>query len=82
MPRVILPSEVANRFTDQIREFDLVADDMRQLMRAIEAKQEGLKAFLEEHMFVVIDGEMVQDPFLEPLQPTAEVVFMPKLKGG
>ena len=55
---------------------------MRILMRAIDTKYEGLRAFLEEHMFVVIDGEMIQDPFLEPIKPDSEVCFMPKLKGG
>lgn len=82
MARVVLSSDVANQFTGQIREFDLPADNMRELMRAIEGQYVGLQSFLEEHMFVVIDGEMIQDPFLEPLEPGSEVCFMPKLKGG
>ena len=82
MPRVVLSSEVAGRFTDQIKEFDLEADSMRALMREIDARSEGLRAFLEEHMFVAIDGEMIQDPFMEPLEPHSEVCFLPKLRGG
>ncbi len=82
MARVILSSEVADRFTGRVKEFDMDADNMRSLMRALDAQYEGLRAFLEEHMFVSIDGEMIQDPFLEPLEPTSEVCFLPKLKGG
>ncbi len=82
MARVVLSSDVAEKFTDRLREFDLEADNMRALMRAIDTRYEGLAPFLEEHMFVVIDGEMIQDQFLEPLEPNSEVCFMPKLKGG
>lgn len=82
MARVVLSSDVADKFTDRLREFDLEANDMRELMRAIGTRYDGLAPFLEEHMFVVIDGEMIQDPFLEPLSPDSEVCFMPKLKGG
>ena len=82
MARVILSSEVAARFTGHTKEFNVDADTMRSLMRAIDAHYEGLGAFLEEHMFVSLDGEMIQDPFMEPLEPGSEVCFLPKLKGG
>ena len=82
MARVILSSEVAARFTGQTKEFDMEADTIRTLMRAIDQKYEGLRAFLEENMFVSIDGQLIQDPFLEPLEPHSEVCFLPKLKGG
>ncbi len=82
MPRIVVSSDVAERFTDHVKEFDLEADNMRSLMRAIETAYPGLRAFLDEHMFVAIDGEMIQDPFLEPLEPHSEVCFLPKLKGG
>ena len=82
MARVILSSEVAGRFTGHLKEFNMDADNMRGLMRALDAQYDGLKSFLEEHMFVSIDGEMIQDPFMEPLEPHSEVCFLPKLKGG
>jgi hypothetical protein len=33
-------------------------------------------------MAVAIDGQIYQDPFLEPISPNSEVFFLPRIGGG
>lgn len=82
MPRIVLSSDVASQFTDKVTQFDAEGETVRALFRALNKAHPGLGDFLEERMFVVIDGVIVQDAFLEPLEPDTEVAFVPKLKGG
>ncbi len=82
MARVVLSTDVANQFTDQVTEFEAEGATVRALYRALDKSHPGLGTFLEESTFVVINGEMVQDAFLEPLEDDSEVVFVPKIKGG
>ncbi|MEO0983449.1 MAG: MoaD/ThiS family protein [Pseudomonadota bacterium] len=82
MPRVVLPSDLANQFTDGANEISVEAGDMRALMREVDARFPGLKAALDAKMFVSIDGFVIPDPFLELLSPSSEVCFLPRIKGG
>lgn len=82
MARVVLPGEMAGRFGLTATTFDVDADSMRALYRAVEARHPGLGEELGEKMFAILDGEIVQDALFEPLAPDTEVAFMPKIRGG
>jgi molybdopterin converting factor small subunit len=52
------------------------------MMDALEARFPGVRAPLEREMAVVIDGDIVDAPLLEPLAAGSEVHFLPRLGGG
>jgi hypothetical protein len=51
-------------------------------MAELEARWPGLRAAIEEDMAVVIDGDIIDTPLLEPLAEDSEVHFMARLGGG
>jgi molybdopterin converting factor small subunit len=57
------------------------ARSFRELVTALEARFPGLREPLEG-IAVAIDGEIVQEPLLEPIQPGSEVHFLPRISGG
>ena len=81
MARIHLPQQTAQR-TDGVLELELDAPDYRSMMAELEARWPGLRAAIEEDMAVVIDGDIIDTPMLEPLQPDSEVHFMARLGGG
>lgn len=82
MARIILPGEIAGRFNITKGEFDLPANSMRELYRKLDDEYPGLGEELQKTMFAILDGEIVQDAFLETLSANTEVNFMPLIKGG
>lgn len=82
MARVVLTSGLAQSFTGGVTEFDYEAANMRRLIRLLEEEFPGIADAIELEMAVAIDGEIYQDPFLEPIQPDSEVYFIPKIGGG
>lgn len=61
---------------------DVAADDVRQLIRALDARFPGLGAALGDDTAVAIDGEIVNDPLLEAVEADSEVDFLPRISGG
>jgi molybdopterin converting factor small subunit len=55
-----------------------VRDVIRQLIRRFPE----LRPHLESNMAVSIDGEIIQEPLLEPVGPDSEVHFLPPISGG
>ncbi len=53
----------------------------RELLIAVEEKFPGIHERLERAS-VAIDGQIYQDAFLEPVGPTSEVHFLPRIEGG
>lgn len=82
MARVTLPQELAGRFGIATTCFEIDAASMRQLYRAIDRDYPGLGEELQKNMFAILDGEIVQDAFLETLLPETDVAFMPLIRGG
>ncbi len=82
MAKIVLPGELAGRFGLTETQFELDAGSMRELYRTLDARHPGLGEELSGKMFAILDGEIVQDAFLEPLQPGTDVAFMPLIKGG
>lgn len=82
MAKVLLTSGLVRDLTGGEVEFEVAASNVRALIRALDARFPGLGAKLESEMAVAIDGEIFQDPFLQPVAPESEVCFLPRLKGG
>jgi molybdopterin converting factor small subunit len=58
------------------------APDIRGLLAALERQFPGLGERLRDGVAVSIDGEIVNAPLLEPLEPDSEVHFLPAVSGG
>jgi sulfur-carrier protein len=58
------------------------ARDVRELIDALDRRFPGLGRHLRSGMAVAIDGEIIQQPLLERLDPASEVHFLPPIGGG
>jgi hypothetical protein len=81
MARVVFPDHLL-RYTDNVRELDVDATNFRQLVATLERRFPGIESVLLEKVAVAIDGEIIHEPFLEPLGPDADVHFLLKIAGG
>lgn len=71
------------RWTGGVERVDVDAADVRALIRALDAKFPGLGEHLRDRgTAVAIDGEIINDPLLEPVGPDSEVHFLPAISGG
>jgi molybdopterin converting factor small subunit len=61
---------------------EVVASDVRELIARLAERFPGVRERLGEAVAVAIDGEIVQDPLLEPVGPESEVHFLPAISGG
>lgn len=81
MARVVLSGNL-KQFTGGETEFDLDADTVRKLFRALGERYPTLAPHLEEGVAVAIDGQIYQDAWLEEIQPDSEVHIVPQIAGG
>ncbi|MEE4384111.1 MAG: MoaD/ThiS family protein [Pseudomonadales bacterium] len=81
MARVHLPQQVRH-LTGRTEVLELEVEDYRSMMDALEARFPEVRTPLEREMAVVIDGDIVDAPLLEPLAAGSEVHFLPRLGGG
>ena len=58
------------------------ASNVRRLFAALDERFPGLGEAVREIGAVAIDGEIVNDPLLEPVEPDSEVHFLPRVSGG
>lgn len=82
MAKVVLPTSVGQQFAGGETEFDIDAATVRAVIRALDARHPGLGAAIEDGMAIAIDGEIFQDPFLEPVARDSELFILPKIGGG
>lgn len=82
MAKVVLPIEVARTFADGVREHQVDAGDIRQVVKALDATFPGIGDQLRTGLAVAIDGEIFQDWFVQKVQPGSEVYFLPAIEGG
>jgi hypothetical protein len=81
MPRlVLLPAQRSH--TGGVAELDVEASDVRSAVAALLQRFPALPAAEVEGCHVAIDGELVMDPFLEPLRPQSRVVFVQRIGAG
>ena len=81
MATVILPASFSD-WTDGIERVDVDVSDVRQLIRALDERFPGLGEKLRDGVAIAIDGEIINDPLLEPIEPDSEVHFLPPISGG
>ena len=81
MARVVF-SGAMRRLVDGASEIDVDASDVRELMRRLEDRFPGISRKLATGMSIAIDGDIIQDPLLEPIGPDSEVHFLPAVQGG
>ncbi|QFT99052.1 hypothetical protein FIU85_17190 [Roseovarius sp. THAF8] len=70
------------RFTDDAREVEVEAENLRQLLDGLAQKYPGLKPQLDRGVSVSIDGRVYNDNWFQPIRPDSEVVLLARLKGG
>lgn len=81
MARVYFPDHLA-RLTRGEREFEVTASNFRELLIALEARFPGIESSIVGKVAVAIDGEIVHDPYLDPIGPDSEVYFLHRIEGG
>jgi molybdopterin converting factor small subunit len=79
--RVFFPNAL-RRFTGGVTDVEVDARDVRGLFRALELRFPELEGRLREGVAVSIDGEIVHEPLLEPIEPRSEIHFLPSISGG
>jgi molybdopterin converting factor small subunit len=80
--RVVLISSFSGRYTGGVKEFEIEAKTMHDVIRTLNARYPGLGEHLEEETSVAIDGEMHEVGYYQPLRPGCEIFFIPKIEGG
>ena len=81
MARVFFPPAL-RRFTEGLAEVEVQASDVRGLIRELDARFPGIGERLGQGMAVAIDGEIIPEPLLEPVEPESEIHFLPPVSGG
>jgi sulfur-carrier protein len=66
----------------QAATFEVEAETIRQLLRAVAQRFPDLALLLDEGVAVAIDGEIHQDDWLAPIAPDSEVQILPPIAGG
>ena len=82
LAHIILTSGLGNQYAGGQTEFEIEAANVRRLVAALEKLFPGIGPEIEREMAVAIDGQIYQDPFLEPISPDSEVYFLPRIGGG
>src|SRR5688572_10567070 len=72
LAKVTLPAGL-RRLTAGVESVQVEASTVRQLILELDRLYPGMGAQLRSGMAVAIDGEIIQEPLLETLQPTSEV---------
>ena len=81
--RVVLSSGFSRRYTGGVREFDIEAKTMRDVLHELDRRFPGLGEHLVEETTVAIDGEIHDQPaYFQRVRPGCEIFFIPKLEGG
>jgi molybdopterin converting factor small subunit len=80
--RVVFTTGFSRRYTGGVKEFDIPAKTLREVISAMEARFPGLAETLAEETTVAIDGELFEIVLQHPIRPGAEIFFIPKIEGG
>ena len=80
--KVLFTTGFSRRYTGGVREFDVEANNIRAVIKAMDKLFPGLGEHLEEETTVAIDGELHEIAYGQPVRPGAEVFFIPKIEGG
>ncbi len=70
------------RFTEGQQSIEIEARNVRELIEALERRFPELGDRLRSGLAVAIDGDIHNDPYLEPLGRDSEVIFLSSISGG
>ena len=82
MASVVLGTEIAREFAGGQTHLELQASNYRELLKVLDERFPGIAEELKVGIAVAIDGEIFQEPFLEPIGEKSEVYFLPAIEGG
>jgi molybdopterin converting factor small subunit len=82
MVKVVLTSGTAKQYTNGETAVEVTAKNVRQMVKALEAKYPGLGTEINTAMSVAIDGTILPDPYLEEVNEDSEIYVLPKIGGG
>jgi molybdopterin converting factor small subunit len=60
----------------------VAARNVRELINALDELFPGLGEQLRTDTAIAIDGEIINDPLLESIEPDSEIHFLPPISGG
>jgi len=80
--RVVLISSFSGHYTGGVKEFDIQAATLLDVIRILDERYPGLGEHLEEETSVAIDGEIHEVGYFHQLRPGSEIYFIPKIEGG
>ena len=69
-------------YTGGCSELELEAVNIRKLQQAIQAHFPDMPRELLQKSAVSLDGQIINSPFLEPLEPHSEVIFVGRIGAG
>ena len=81
MARVLIPDHLASVITGA-RELEVIATTYRELVEKLDELFPGAADAIVGKVAVAIDGDIIHDGWLEPLEPDSEVCFLHKIEGG
>ncbi len=82
MAHVILTTDLSRQFAGGEKLVELEGENIRQIVRGLDARFPGIGTAIRAGMIVAIDGQIYSDPFLEPVAENSEVCFLPPIGGG
>lgn len=80
MTHVVFPDHLL-QYTAGVRELEVSADTVRELLLVLEERFPGCEAALAKSA-IAIDGQIHQDAYLETVPADGEVFFMQRIEGG
>ena len=81
MAQVFFPDELRKHTRDETG-VEVQATNFRELVAALDQIYPGIAEVVTDGMAVAIDGEIIHDPYLEPVGPQSEVHFLHRIAGG
>lgn len=82
LARVVLISSLSGHYTGGVKEFEIEAKTLYDVIKALDARYPGLGEHLEEETSVAIDGEIHEVGYFQQVRPGCEIFFIPKIEGG
>lgn len=81
MAKVFFPDHLT-QYTAGVRELEVHAESFRDLVAQLEVRYPGISQALLGKVAVAIDGDIIHDPFLDPVRADSEVYFLHRIDGG
>ena len=82
MAKVEIPIEVARKFTKGVTTHEVDASDLQDILISLDNDFPGIKEALNTGLAVAIDSSILQDWFLEEVEQSSKVRFIPAIEGG